>query len=245
MLLRSNMDLNDMDEVFIKRQDAVLDQIRKMIIEKGIDAELDSDNFYLNPTTELKFLCLTCNKNFYIPKSMMKYVGWWKCSNHCFTANISLNYTNEEKIEEQKRSEEIKKELEEFPSRNESHEARELKIYLSKKYSAKLEYRECVNPRTGYFLPYDIYIPKYKLYIEVNGSQHYTTHEKYHRGKETLANQKYKDSIKRKHAEENGFFIEIKISDFKRIWDIENYPVKEIIDSIESRINEIKKDLEK
>ena len=109
----------------------------------------------------------------------------------------------------------------------ESYYATMIKKYLVKRYKARKEWKECVNPITGYHLPYDVYIPIYKLYIEIQGNQHYEIEERYHMTMEDLEYQKYKDNVKKEHAEANGRFIAIRISSYKNhfeaIRDIENY----------------------
>lgn len=105
-----------------------------------------------------------------------------------------------------------------YRSHRESKVASLAKAYFVKNYSAIVEYNECKNPKTGRFLPYDIFIPKYKIYIEVNGEQHYYL-SRYHKTQEDFEYQLYKDKIKKEHAEKNGFFIEIKAG---RTEDIKN-----------------------
>jgi hypothetical protein len=243
MLLRSRMDLSKLSKGFIETQDIALDRIKKLLIKKNFKVELDSDNFYLNSTMDLKFHCLVCDKDFYLSPNMLTYAHAVDCSRHEFTTYIDPEKTQDEKEAEEKRMEVYRKEMEEFPLKSESHEARQLKIYLSKKYSAKLEFRECVNPRTGYFLPYDIYIPAFKVYIEVNGSQHYKLHDKYHKNKEDLEYQKYRDSVKKDHAERNGIFMELKMDDFRK-YDDSGLPYPrsslDMIEYVESFLSKIK-----
>lgn len=88
----------------------------------------------------------------------------------------------------------------------ESWVAKETKKYFSEKYGAITEYQECINPMTGHFLPYDIYIPN-GIYIEIQGPQHY---EKNH-FLQDFENRKSLDKVKKKHAQENGIFIEVDI----------------------------------
>ena len=94
----------------------------------------------------------------------------------------------------------------------ESYISQELKKYFVINYSALVEYRIFKNPKTGYYLPYDIYIPD-NIFIEVQGEQHY---------KKTvfsmnLKNIKYRDRIKKKYAKENGIFIEVDLRKEKTV----------------------------
>ena len=91
-----------------------------------------------------------------------------------------------------------------------SHAEREIIKILEKKnikYVHQKIFDTCINPKTGFNLPYDIYIPAYNAIIEYHGKQHY---EKVPYFSETLEYRQYKDSIKKDWAISNGFnFIEI------------------------------------
>ncbi len=54
----------------------------------------------------------------------------------------------------------------------ESKIAKLLKIYILDKYNSEIEYKVFINPKTGHYLPYDIYIYN-NIFIEVHGPQHY------------------------------------------------------------------------
>jgi hypothetical protein len=240
MLLRSEMDSSTFSKGFIEDQDAKLNKVKILLVKKKLKIELDDDNFYINPDFELKFNCLVCNKDFYLPQKMLKYSDMTDCSNHKLTPKRDPERTQEEKDEEYNRREKHEEEVKEFPLKNESRQARELKIYLFKKYSAKLEFNECINPKTGCFLPYDIYVSKYRAYIEVNGSHHYHVHKKYHRNREDLEYQKYKDQVKKEYAQKNGFFIELNLDDFQISEEL--IPTKKdrsIIEEVEKIFSEI------
>ena len=101
----------------------------------------------------------------------------------------------------------------------ESKIAKELKNYFYKNYNGKVEFKECINPKTNRFLPYDIYLEKdsKKIYIEVQGEQHYSSSNNYHKTSKSFGYQKYRDNLKKKHAEKNGIFIEIDIRNKKTI----------------------------
>lgn len=127
-----------------------------------------------------------------------------------------------------------------YRSRSESKVASLAKAYFTKYYSAIVEYHEFRNPKTGRFLPYDIFIPDYKIYIEINGDHHYRLEKKYHKKQEDFEYQLYKDKIKKEHAEKNGFFLEIKVGATE---DIENNNVitraLKIISEIDSQKEKI------
>lgn len=103
--------------------------------------------------------------------------------------------------------------------------ATKIKNYCREKYNTKIEYRVVKNPKNNYWLPYDIYLIDYKIFIEVQGDQHYKVNG-WHRLKakengttpeEELEYQKYKDKIKKKYAKKNGIYIEIDLRKIKTI----------------------------
>lgn len=99
---------------------------------------------------------------------------------------------------------------------SESHMANELKIYFKKYYNSISEYRVLKNPTTGHWLPYDIYLKDYKIFIEVNGKQHYSFMEKWwHKTIENFEKSKKRDAIKKKFAKKNGIYIEIDLRKIK------------------------------
>jgi len=107
--------------------------------------------------------------------------------------------------------------------RGESVIASKLKEYFVSRYVCKTEYRIVKNPKTGRWMPYDIYIPcgenpKHNgIYIEIHGEQHYRINgwtkslakRRKTNPKEELKSQKERDKFKRKFAENNGTYIEI------------------------------------
>jgi hypothetical protein len=113
----------------------------------------------------------------------------------------------------------------------ESFIASELKKYFVENYDAKTEYKILKNPKTGRWLPYDIYISGGKIpeangiYVEINGKQHYeiTWYYKLKANKnntnieEEFKNRKKLDKIKKKFANNNGIYIEIDIRKIKSI----------------------------
>lgn len=112
---------------------------------------------------------------------------------------------------------------------NESYLADYLKKYFDEEYKSKSEYLKCKNPKTGMWLPYDIYIPYGDnpdlngFYIEINGEQHYKLNSWNHaRSKkmnttpeEEFNAQKERDKIKKNFAKKNGTYIEIDIRKFE------------------------------
>jgi hypothetical protein len=111
----------------------------------------------------------------------------------------------------------------------ESNIAYSLKKYLKNKYNSKSEYKKLRNPRTGWFLPYDIYIPKWKIFIEVQGQQHFEYRKSWHKTIENFKYSQYKDKIKKRFAKNNGIFLEIDIRKVKTIKEAK-YMVEKIID---------------
>lgn len=111
----------------------------------------------------------------------------------------------------------------------ESTIANEIKRYFESNYNAIPEYQILRNPKTGYWLPYDIYIPHGDnpelngFYIEIHGSHHYNCNG-FHQllakknnttPEEEFEYQKYKDKIKKKFAKKNGVYIEIDLRKIK------------------------------
>jgi hypothetical protein len=97
--------------------------------------------------------------------------------------------------------------------------ATKLKKYLKNKYKAKSEWKECLNPKTGRFLPYDIYFEKNnkKFYVEVQGSQHYSFNVLFHRTLKEFEYSLYKDRIKMDFAISAGVYVEIDLRKIKTI----------------------------
>lgn len=68
----------------------------------------------------------------------------------------------------------------------------------------------CINPLTNRELKYDfiIYYNNKKIYVEIQGIQHYLPIE-FFGGNKEFQERLYRDNIKKKYAEENGIFIEL------------------------------------
>ena len=97
----------------------------------------------------------------------------------------------------------------------ESRLARQLKDYFIVNYGALEEYK-IPNMKNNY--KYDIFIPSYNIYVEVNGQQHYRYSTLWHKTKKVFEDYKYRDKIKKQHAKRNGTFVDIDI----RKYDFEN-----------------------
>lgn len=111
---------------------------------------------------------------------------------------------------------------------SESVMAIELKKYFKTNHDAISEYSPIRNPKTNHPLYFDIYIPAKRVFIEVNGEQHYSINKFFNKLDNNFENQKYRDKIKRDFAKRNGIYIEI---DLRKHTDI-----KKTIEYIEKRI---------
>ena len=99
----------------------------------------------------------------------------------------------------------------------ESSVATYLKDYCLQNYpSTVLEHKGLRNPETGYFLFYDIYIPCFKLYIEVHGQQHYIPVNEFCRTEEMFLYRRKIDQLKKEFAQRNGHYLEIDIREIPR-----------------------------
>lgn len=114
----------------------------------------------------------------------------------------------------------------------ESLVATELKKYFKEKYNSISEYKGCRNKETGAYLFYDIYIKQWKIFIEVNGIQHYKYVSFYHKAKINFKKQLKRDKIKKKFAKKNGTYIEVDLR--------KKDTIKDIISSIEKIILNVK-----
>lgn len=114
--------------------------------------------------------------------------------------------------------------------------ANKLKKYYLEEYNAKIEYKIFKNPRTNRWLPYDIYLPKENVYMEIQGEQHYKKQSLFNARKDSFENRKYLDKIKREFAKENGVFIEIDLRKIKTPKEAISYINREFLK--EDTINE-------
>lgn len=93
-------------------------------------------------------------------------------------------------------------------------------ILINEKYKFVREESDgCINNETFYLLPFDfiVYINSIKIYIEVQGGQHYKPVSFNNKNNETaeitFKRLKQRDAIKKKFAEENGIFVELNYSE--------------------------------
>lgn len=96
-----------------------------------------------------------------------------------------------------------------------SYVAIAIKKYCKEKYDGIVEYKILRNPKTGFYLPYDVYIPSFNVFIEVNGEQHYAGKSFWYRTDKEVKESEYRDFLKRKYAKNNGFYIEIDLRKIK------------------------------
>lgn len=106
--------------------------------------------------------------------------------------------------------------------------AEKVKLHFVNKYDGIEEYKIFKNPLTGRFLPFDLYIPKNKTFVEINGTQHYAFKEGLHKNKDEFKYSKYKDKIKRNFACKNGNYVEIDLRKIKTYQDAIAYIEKRL-----------------
>lgn len=106
----------------------------------------------------------------------------------------------------------------------------DLKHYFKIKYNAIIEHKIFRNPETNSYLPYDIYLPKENIFIEVHGQQHYKFDSYFHKTMDRFNSSKHRDRLKRNFARKNGIYIEIDLR--------KTETTKEAINIIEKIINE-------
>lgn len=81
-------------------------------------------------------------------------------------------------------------------------------------YEIEKRFEDCVNPKTSKALPYDYFIEKIGLLIEVDGEQH----ERPSYGKDTFEALKKRDKIKDDYAKDHGYeLLRIPAKDFNNI----------------------------
>jgi len=171
---------------------------------------------YLRPDLVLEW---DYNKNKRMPEEYVcgsEVEVWWVCDKrHHWISRIDHRVTGSGCS---KCSEEEK----------ESYLARDLKKFFKENYGAKTEYKILKNPKTGMWLPYDIYIPYGEnpdlngFYIEVHGIQHYRFIQYWHKTEDGFKYQKHKDKIKKRFAKKFGFYIVIDIRKEKSVEKILN-----------------------
>lgn len=96
----------------------------------------------------------------------------------------------------------------------ESYIATMCKKYFYENYKSISEYRIVKNPKTNYYLPFDIFIPDYNLFIEIQGQQHYVK-VNWFNDDDSFEELKNRDKIKKEFAEINGKYVEIDLRKIK------------------------------
>lgn len=71
------------------------------------------------------------------------------------------------------------------------------------KYVPQKRFDDCINPKTGYKLPFDFYIPLYKVCIEFDGKQH-SQPINYFGGEEAFKSLQYRDKLKTDYCNNHG-----------------------------------------
>ena len=195
-----------------------LRNIERYLTVNNLSFNLCEGNVFVDENNnDLQFYCNKCNKFFYSSwgKIERNYYGD-SCADHNLSdARYSLRsmyhwllkYEDNEIYENEIDWNDYLKSWEKHTF--ESNTAIKLKDYCIKNYNAIEEFEECINPKTKFPLPYDIYIPCYKIYIEVQGQQHKEFSNFFHDSEKSFEYQKYKDKIKKEHALKNGYFLEI------------------------------------
>jgi hypothetical protein len=174
-------------------------------------------NFFMDSHWDLKVHCLICDRDFYLCWNLMKVksLSTFPCEQHQFSSDQTMSI---DRVIDFKNEEIANPKVHEKTTTPESRLATQLKEYCEKVYSAETEYEECVNPETGHYLPYDIYIDKHKMFIEVQGPHHFERSYAFHKTLQDFIYQQFKDKIKRSYAEEHGIFVEI---DLRKITTLE------------------------
>lgn len=95
------------------------------------------------------------------------------------------------------------------------------------KYEKEKTFEDCINPKTGYKLRYDFYLPDYNCLIEFDGKQHYnyTTSNKSWNNKENFEKTQQRDQIKNEYAKSNNIKL-IRIP----YWEINNITLTTLLE---------------
>lgn len=75
---------------------------------------------------------------------------------------------------------------------------------LDIKYESQKSFKDCINLITKHKLYFDFYFPAYNTCIEYDGEQHYVG---WYNDEESLAHNRYRDSIKNRYCEEKGIYL--------------------------------------
>lgn len=71
------------------------------------------------------------------------------------------------------------------------------------KYVSQKRFSDCINPKTGYKLPFDFYIPLYRVCIEFDGIQHFKPVNHFG-GKTAFKSLRYRDKLKTDYCNNHG-----------------------------------------
>lgn len=86
-------------------------------------------------------------------------------------------------------------------------------------YIKQKSFDDCINPKTGYKLKFDFYLPDYNCCIEYDGEQHFKP-IRYFGGESKLKNQQELDCIKNEYCENNNIrLLRITYKDKNKIND--------------------------
>lgn len=118
---------------------------------------------------------------------------------------------------------------------NESLIALEMKKYFKEKYDGIQEHKVFKNPETDHWLPYDIYLPDHKTFVEIHGTQHYIKESFYDRTDEEFEYRKHLDKMKKDFAKKNGTYIEVDLRKIKT--------TEEAIKYVENKLSILKRNL--
>lgn len=85
-------------------------------------------------------------------------------------------------------------------------------------FISQYTFDDCINPITNAKLKFDFYLPQYQKLIEYDGAQHYIVSGKWNDSKEKLLERQYRDEIKNKFCQQNGYYlIRIPYWDFNKL----------------------------
>lgn len=73
-------------------------------------------------------------------------------------------------------------------------------------FEVQKSFNDCINPKTGYKLKFDFYLPYYNCCIEYDGKQHFDAIE-YFGGEQGLKNIVFRDNIKNQYCQEKNITL--------------------------------------
>lgn len=93
------------------------------------------------------------------------------------------------------------------------------------------KFEDCRNPKTGYKLIFDAYIPEYNICVEIDGPQHFRiSFKNFHLTEKQFDDIEFRDEVKNKYCRDNKItLIRISYKEFSKMEDIlKTYlPIKE------------------